>query len=75
MRAASGESQEIDHGDSMPRRRLWAWGEGEYHQTPHGGLDGTTPLDAWAMRSGDVRVPGPELDLRDMFLFEQKRKV
>jgi putative transposase len=56
-------------------RRLWAWVEGEYHQTPHGGLDGVTPLDAWAMRSGDVRVPGPEVDLREMFLFEQKRKV
>ena len=56
-------------------RRLWAWVEGEYHQTPHNGLDGTTPLDAWAMRSGDVRVPGPEVDLREMFLFEQKRRV
>lgn len=56
-------------------RRLWGWVEGEYHQTPHGGLDGTTPLDAWAMRSGDVRVPGPEVDLREMFLFEQKRRV
>ena len=56
-------------------RRLWAWVEGEYHQTPHNGLDGTTPLDAWAMRSGDIRVPGPEIDLREMFLFEQKRRV
>jgi putative transposase len=56
-------------------RRLWAWVESEYHQTPHRGLDETTPLDAWAMRSGDVRVPGPELDLREMFLFEQKRRV
>jgi hypothetical protein len=56
-------------------RRLWAWIEGEYHQTPHKGLDGTTPLDAWAMRSGEVRVPGPEVDLREMFLFEQKRRV
>jgi putative transposase len=56
-------------------RRFWAWVEGEYHRAPHRGLDGTTPLDAWATRSGDVRVPGPELDLREMFLFEQKRKV
>jgi transposase InsO family protein len=55
-------------------RRLWAWIEGEYHQSPHRGLD-ETPLDAWAMRSGDVRVPGPEVDLREMFLFEQKRRV
>lgn len=56
-------------------RRLWAWIEGEYHQSPHRGLDDLTPLDAWAMRSGDVRIPGPELDLREMFLFEQKRRV
>jgi putative transposase len=56
-------------------RRLWAWVEGEYHQTPHRGLDETTPLDAWAMRASDVRIPGPELDLRELFLFEQKRRV
>jgi putative transposase len=56
-------------------RRFWAWVEGEYHRAPHRGLDGETPLDAWAMRSSDVRVPGPELDLTEMFLFEVKRKV
>jgi hypothetical protein len=56
-------------------RRLWSWIEGEYHQAPHKGLDGQTPLDAWAMRSADVRVPGPELDVRDLCLFEQKRRV
>jgi hypothetical protein len=55
--------------------RLWAWVEGEYHRSPHKGLDGTTPLDAWAMRSGDVRVPGPELDLGEMLLLEAKRRV
>jgi putative transposase len=56
-------------------RRLWAWVEGEYHQSPHKGLDGATPLDAWAMRSGDVRGAGPELDLREMFLLEASRRV
>jgi transposase InsO family protein len=56
-------------------RRLWSWIEGEYHQSPHRGLDGQTPLDAWAMHSADVRLPGPDLDLRDLFLFEQKRRV
>jgi len=55
-------------------RRLWAWVEGEYHQSPHKGLDGATPLDAWAMRSGDVRAAGPELDLREMFLLEASRR-
>ena len=56
-------------------RRLWAWIEGEYHQSPHSGLGGQTPLDAWAMRSGEVRMAGPDLDLREVFLFEQKRRV
>jgi putative transposase len=56
-------------------RRLWGWVEGEYHQTPHKGLEGQTPLDAWAMRSGEVRGVGPELDLREMFLLEAKRRV
>jgi putative transposase len=56
-------------------RRLWAWVEGEYHQSPHKGLDGLTPLDAWAMHSGEVRVAGPELDLREMFLLEAQRRV
>jgi transposase InsO family protein len=56
-------------------RRLWAWVEGEYHQTPHKGLDGQTPLDAWAMRSSEVRAAGPELDLREMFLLEASRRV
>jgi len=67
---------EIDMGslDAL-NRRLWAWVEGEYHQSPHKGLDGATPMDAWAMRSGDVRGAGPELDLREMFLLEAKRRV
>lgn len=56
-------------------RRLWGYVESEYHQAPHKGLDGKTPFDAWAMASSEVRVPGPELDLRELFLFEEKRKV
>ena len=56
-------------------RRLWAWVEGEYHQRPHKGLGGETPLDAWAQASGDVRLPEPGLDLGALFLFEEKRKV
>lgn len=56
-------------------RRLWAWVEGEYHRAPHRGLDGVTPLDAWAMRSGDVREPDHGLDLVEMCLLEVKRKV
>lgn len=56
-------------------RRLWAWVEAEYHQSPHRGLDGQTPLDRWALTSCEVRLPEPGLDLADLFLFEEKRKV
>lgn len=56
-------------------RRLWAWVEGEYHMSPHRGLDGITPLDRWMMAASDVRLVGPECDLDDLFLFEQKRRV
>lgn len=56
-------------------RRLWAWVEGEYHHSPHRGLDGTTPLDRWAMAETVPRLPGPTLDLDALFLFETKRRV
>lgn len=56
-------------------RRLWAWVESEYHMSPHKGLDGMTPLDRWMMAAHDVRLVGPECDLDEMFLFEQKRRV
>lgn len=56
-------------------RRLWGWVEGEYHMSPHRGLDEATPLDRWTMSAQDVRLVGPECDLDDLFLFEEKRKV
>ena len=56
-------------------RTLWAWVEGEYHQSPHRGLDGRTPLDQWALAGHNVRYPDPGTDLDDLFLFEAKRRV
>ena len=63
--------------DSLDRlnSRLRAWVEGEYHQTPHRGLEDKTPLDRWAMCAEQVRLPGPHLDLDALFLFETKRRV
>lgn len=60
--------------DSL-NRRLWAYVEGEYHRNPHRGLDGETPLDRWGRTADEVVYPGPQLDLDDLFLFEEKRKV
>lgn len=54
-------------------RRLWAWVEGEYHRSPHRGLEGDTPADRWAACSDEVRLPSG--DLSELFLFEQKRRV
>jgi len=56
-------------------RRLWAWVEGEYHQSPHRGLEDQTPLDRWAMSAERVRLPAAGLDLDALFLFEVKRRV
>lgn len=56
-------------------RRLWAWVEGEYHHSPHRGLEGETPLERWAQTGEGVRFPEPELDLDDLFLFEAQRTV
>lgn len=56
-------------------RRLWAYVEGEYHHSPHRGLEGQTPADRWAMSADQVRYVGPGIDLDEIFLFEAKRKV
>ncbi len=56
-------------------RRLWGWIEGEYHQTPHRGLNGETPLERWAQCAEQVRFIDPDMDLDDLFLFEAARKV
>lgn len=53
--------------------RLWAYIESEYHQSPHKGLGGQCPADAWAQRSENVELE--TRDISDLFLFEQKRKV
>lgn len=56
-------------------RRLWTWVEGEYHQTPHAGLEGRTPLDQWALCADQVRLLDIHLDLDALFLFETRRRV
>jgi hypothetical protein len=40
-------------------RVFWAWLEAEYHQTPHGGLSGQTPLDRFLADQALIR-PAPE---------------
>lgn len=56
-------------------RRLSAWLEGEYHHSPHRGIEGETPLERWARVADGVRSPDASMDLDDLFLFEEQRKV
>ncbi len=47
--------------------RLRTWIEGDDHRAPHRGLGGMTPFDKWASLAADVRMPGPGVDLDDIF--------
>ena len=55
--------------------RWSAWLEGEYHQTPHRGLDGRTPLDQWALVAAHLRRVDPFLNLDRLFRFRYERRV
>lgn len=52
-------TQEILRDLSELNRVFWAWLEAEYHQTPHGGLNGQTPLDRFLDDQALIR-PAPE---------------
>lgn len=54
-------------------RVFWAWLEGEYHQTPHRGLDGQTPLDRFLAEQNLLR-PAPE-ELERLLRMQVKRRV
>ena len=54
-------------------RVFWAWLEAEYHQTPHGGLDGQTPLDRFLTEQGLTRRAPDDLD--DVLRMRVGRKV
>ncbi len=56
-------------------RRLWGWIEGEYHQAPHKGLDGQTPLDRWGAASDEVRMLDHDVQVVELFLLDAKRRV
>jgi len=56
-------------------RILFAWIEGEYHITPHRGLEGETPLDRWLRLSEGIRTLPRDLDLDELFLEETTRRV
>ncbi len=56
-------------------KRLRTWIEGEYHHSPHRGLDGRTPLSRWLETADKVRLSASIDRIEDLFLFQASRKV
>ena len=54
-------------------RMLWAWIEGEYHQTAHRGIAGKTPVDRFLEDQEHIR-PAPE-DLERLLRMKYTRRV
>ncbi len=56
--------------------RLWAWLESVYHNTPHGGLEGQTPLRRYQQDLPRIRTLGPLAARLDaLFYHRVTRKV
>lgn len=55
--------------------RFWQWLNAEYHQRPHGALDGQPPATRFADRAGQLRVVYDDLDLPGLFLARTTRRV
>jgi putative transposase len=55
--------------------RFHTWLESEYHRSPHRGLGGKTPLEAWVEKAGSIIPVDPTVDYARVFLHETSRKV
>jgi transposase InsO family protein len=68
------DADRIEDIDGL-NRLLFAWIEGNYHVTPHRGIEGETPLDRWLRLSGGIRPLGREVDLDELFWDQTTRRV
>lgn len=55
--------------------RFYTWLESEYHRSPHRGLDGSTPLEAWLAKAKHIITIDPTVDLDEVFFHQITRKV
>jgi len=76
VRASFLPRLDLNRIESLDRlnRLLWAWIEGEYHQTVHRAL-GEPPLDRWLRLADHVRPAPPDLDIEMLFLARATRRV
>lgn len=57
------------------QQRFHTWLEAEYHRSPHRGLNGITPLDAWLAKTHLILPMEAGIDLQQVFLHQTARKV
>ena len=55
--------------------RFHTWLESEYHRSPHRGLGGQTPLEAWLEKAHHIIHIDPTVDLDEVFRHEIRRRV
>jgi len=55
--------------------RFHSWLEREYHRSPHRGLGGKTPLEAWVQKAASIIPVDPSVNYDEVFLHEISRKV
>jgi len=68
------DEQSIKSIDDL-NARFHTWLESEYHRSPHRGLNGSTPLEAWLAKAKHIITIDPTVDLDDVFFHEITRKV
>lgn len=55
--------------------RFHTWLESEYHRSPHRGLGGQSPLEAWLEKAHHILHLDPTVDLDEVFRHEIRRRV
>ena len=55
--------------------RFHTWVESEYHRSPHRGLGGITPLEAWLQNAQHIIHLDPTVDLDEIFKHEVRRRI
>jgi putative transposase len=68
------DQQELKNLEDL-ELRFHTWLESEYHRSPHRGLGGKTPLEAWVEKARSILPMDPGVDYARVFLHEASRKV
>jgi hypothetical protein len=55
--------------------RFHTWLESEYHRSPHRGLGGQSPLEAWLEKAHHIIHLDPTVDLEEVFRHQIRRRV